>query len=81
MYFVYFLFSTVNNDLYVGSIEDVDRRLHLHSQGRVKSTKAYRPWKLLGKETYSTRSEAFQREHFLKNHQQKDIVRRKYNLI
>ncbi|MFH1990351.1 MAG: GIY-YIG nuclease family protein [Patescibacteria group bacterium] len=73
MYYVYFLKSLKNGDLYIGSTEDVNNRLKKHNGGKVKSTKFYRPWQLLDIETYNTRSEAVRRELFLKNHQQKEI--------
>ena len=79
-YFVYFLVSEKNNDLYVGSTEDVKKRVGLHNAGKVKSTKAYRPWRLLGFERYESRSEAVKRERFFKAHQQKEILKKKYGL-
>ena len=81
MYYVYFLKSSVNNDLYVGSTENVTLRVKLHNSGRVKSTKAYGPWELLEYETYSSRSEAVRRERFYKNHQQKDLLKSRYGLV
>ena len=80
-YFVYFLQSLRNNDLYVGSTENVESRVTLHNAGKVKSTKEYTPWKLLGLEECDSRSEAMRRESFLKAHQQKEILRKKYGLI
>ncbi|MDP3741523.1 MAG: GIY-YIG nuclease family protein [bacterium] len=78
MYFVYFLKSLINNDLYVGSCENLNTRLGRHNNGLVRSTKAYRPWKLLGYEEYNTRSEAVRRERFLKSHQQKEILKKRF---
>ena len=80
MYVVYFLRSTKNNDLYVGSAENVKKRLARHNGGLVRSTKAYRPWELLGFEEYATRGEAVQKERFYKSHQQKEILKRKYGM-
>ncbi len=77
MYFVYFLKSSANGDLYVGSCADLDARLRRHNGGLVKSTKPYRPWQLLGHEEYNTRSEAVRRERFLKTGQQKEILKKK----
>ena len=81
MYYVYFLKSLKNNDLYVGSTEHLDERVYLHNSGKVKSTQFHRPWVLLGNEVYTTRSEAVRRERFLKNHQQKEILKRKYDML
>ena len=80
MYYVYFLKSLKNGDLYIGSTQNVQSRLALHNLGKVRSTKAYTPWQLLGLEEFSTRSEAFKREMFLKNHQQKELLKNKYSM-
>ena len=78
---MYFLQSLKNNDLYVGSTEDVEIRVALHNAGKVKSTKAYRPWKLLDFEEGESRSVAVKRERFFKTHQQKEILKKKYGLM
>ncbi|MDO8482194.1 MAG: GIY-YIG nuclease family protein [bacterium] len=80
-YYVYILKSTVNGDMYIGSTEDISRRIALHNKGKVRSTKGYKPWILLGQEEFQSRSEAFKREHFLKNHQQKKLLREKYGHV
>lgn len=67
--------------MYVGSTEDLENRLKLHNVGKVRSTKAKRPWKLLGYELYNLRSEAVKRERFLKSHQQKELLKQKYGLV
>lgn len=78
MHFTYVLISLKNHDMYIGSAASVEVRLALHNRGGVKSTKAYRPWKLLQSESFSSRREAVQRERFLKNHQQKEILKKRY---
>ena len=80
MYYVYYLLSLTNNDLYIGSTDDIKKRLNQHNNGRVKSTKAYRPWRLLGLEKFNSRGEAMKREKFLKSHQQKDLLKKKFKL-
>ena len=80
MYSLYFLISEKNGDLYVGSTEDRENRLFLHNAGKVRSTKAYRPWKLVGFEEYKSRSEATKQEKFFKTGQQKEILKKKYGL-
>ena len=81
MYFVYFLKSSINEDVYIGSTADIQNRLRLHNAGKVKSTKAYRPWTLLQYEVYNSRSEAVKKELFFKTGQQKEMLRRKYGLV
>ena len=81
MFYVYFLKSLKNNDLYIGSTENLENRFLLHNSGKVRSTKFYKPWELLGYETYNSRSEAVKREYFLKTGQQKELLRIKFGLV
>jgi putative endonuclease len=78
MYYVYFLKSKKNSFLYIGSCEDLTNRINLHNKGLVKSTKAYRPWKLVGYKEYNTRSEAVKNESFFKTGQQKALLKSRY---
>lgn len=78
--YVYVLRSLQNGDIYIGSTADISQRISLHNSGKVKSTKAYRPWVLLEYQAMNTRSEAVRQERFLKNHQQKEQIKRKFNL-
>ncbi len=80
LYYVYILKSTAHNRIYVGSSQDVNARLKLHNLGRVKSTKPYRPWVLLEKHTYKTRSEAVKFERFYKTGQQKEYIKLRHGL-
>lgn len=80
-YYVYVLKSQKNNDIYVGSTANLQKRIYLHNYGEVKSTKGYRPWKLLEYHKFSSRNEATKIEKFLKNHQQKEILKRKYDMV
>jgi len=79
-YYVYILRSLKNNDIYIGSTDNLIRRVKLHNQGKVKSTKAYKPWKLLEYTEFTTRSEAVRYERFLKTGRQKEILKKKYNI-
>ncbi|MCL5266929.1 MAG: GIY-YIG nuclease family protein [Bacteroidetes bacterium] len=42
-WYVYFLRSPVKRFTYVGSTDDLERRMVQHNSGYVQSTKAYRP--------------------------------------
>ncbi len=68
-YFVYVLQSDVTKKFYIGQTKDVEARLQKHNQGESQATKSGRPWRLLYKEFYETRSEAVLRERFLKSPQ------------
>lgn len=80
-YFTYVLRSGKNGDFYVGSTEDVGKRINLHNEGRVKSTKGYRPWELVECHKFNSRSEAIKHELFLKTGQQKEGLRKKYGVV
>ena len=51
---------------YVGSAENVEKRLQEHNSGKSKSTRAGVPWDLIHTEGFATRSEAMQREKKIK---------------
>ncbi|MDP3557727.1 MAG: GIY-YIG nuclease family protein [Bacteroidota bacterium] len=66
MTFVYILKSFKTGRFYYGSTDNLDNRLMMHNSGKVKSTKAFKPWVLHYKEEYETRSLARKRELFFK---------------
>ncbi|HVZ76144.1 MAG TPA: GIY-YIG nuclease family protein [Candidatus Paceibacterota bacterium] len=67
MFWIYVLKSEKFDISYVGSAENIERRLIQHNNGVSKFTKKYRPWKVIYSESYTTRSDALQREKFLKS--------------
>ncbi len=67
MYYVYVLRSSSPERLYIGSSADPDNRLKSHQAGRVRSTKAYRPWVRILLETHPDRETAEKRERYLKS--------------
>lgn len=66
MYYVYFLKSLKDNELYIGSCKDLRARFAKHNLGQITSTKNRRPLKLVYYEAYSVEEEARHREHNLK---------------
>jgi putative endonuclease len=66
-WFVYVIKSDVDGRLYKGMSQDVQSRLNLHNRGKVKSTSAYRPWKIIYVEECENSLAARQREKFLKS--------------
>jgi len=66
MYYVYIIQSSVRNWKYIGSTDNISRRLILHNSGATKSTKPYRPLRLIYSESFETKTEALKRETFLK---------------
>lgn len=78
IFYTYVLKSLKNSDIYIGSTENLNNRISRHNSGKVKSTKGYCPWQLLESHTFQTRSEAVKYEKFLKQHQQKELIQKKY---
>ena len=67
MFYTYILRSLLNGRHSFGSCADVELRLKSHNAGKVRSTKAYLPWKTIYVESFASRSEAYQREMFFKS--------------
>ena len=63
---VYILYSSAYNITYTGQTENLQNRLIKHNSGKVRSTKAYIPWKMIYHETFNTRAEAIRRESWYK---------------
>ncbi len=69
MYYVYIVKSTIKNWYYVGSTEDVSKRLKEHNAGITASTKPYAPFELVVSEEYNSKTQAIKRELKIKrNH-------------
>ena len=76
MFWVYVLQSEVTGRRYTGSCEDLDDRLRRHNAGHSAATKHGVPWRLIYKESYSSRSEAVRRELYLKSGVGRDELER-----
>ena len=72
MYYVYVLKSDNNGDVYVGFSSNLKQRLETHNSGKVRSTKANKPWKLIYYEAYRGKLDATKREKNLKMHAAKN---------
>ena len=66
MYTVYVLVNDKKR-LYIGMTNSLKRRLKEHYSGRCRSTKGFRPYRLVFSENYSTREEARKKEKYLKS--------------
>jgi Predicted endonuclease containing a URI domain len=74
---IYAIKSLIDNRLYVGMTQNLDRRLIEHNQGRTKSTKGYRPWVLIFKEEAEDRIKARKLEKYYKSGCGKEILKNK----
>lgn len=66
MWYVYFL-QLNNGDVYVGSTNDLRRRVDSHERGQVISTKAHRPIALKSYVAVKTETIARDLEHYFKS--------------
>jgi putative endonuclease len=66
-YFVYILKSKKHKRYYVGSAEDIKRRVETHNSERARWTKRFQPWSLVYSEEFELRGEAMKREKYLKS--------------
>lgn len=66
MHYTYLLKSKKNNQLYVGSTNDLRKRIEDHNKGKVFSTARYLPWEILYYKAYSSEKLARIREKRLK---------------
>jgi putative endonuclease len=51
----------------VGLTNSIERRLDQHNKGKNRSTKPYKPFELIYTETFKTRTEARNKEIYLKS--------------
>ena len=80
MYYVYVIKSEKNGKHYIGYSEDLESRLLSHNLGKVRSTKAYKPYKVIYKEEYKDKTAARKREIFLKSGQGREQLKNKFSM-
>ena len=79
MFYLYILYSTKNGRYYVGSCENINKRLRQHNLGLVRSTKFYLPWKIVYTEEYKTLSEARKRKYQVKSWKKRVAIEKLIN--
>ena len=78
MYYVYVIRSKEKGIDYVGMTVDLGRRLKEHNSGKTKSTKGYKPWKMIHSEVFEERQSARKREKYLKSGYGKMWIKKKW---
>jgi putative endonuclease len=71
---VYILESQKNNRYYVGSTDNINRRIYEHNIGKVVSTKNMRPWIVKVFIECDSLTKARSNEYRLKKYKRKDIL-------
>lgn len=77
MFFNYVLQSIKNGNLYKGYTSDLRKRIYEHNSGLNRSTKAYKPWKLVYYEACLNEEDAKRRENYLKTSQGERFLKRR----
>ena len=77
MNYVYVLVSQLDKKWYIGCTSDIAKRLNLHNSGKVRSTRARRPFQLLYSEQFVDKYEAFRNERFYKTAKGKRVLKKK----
>jgi putative endonuclease len=66
MFYVYVLKSQKDEELYIGSTGDLQKRFREHNSGKNPSTKSRKPFRLVYYEAYNAEADARKREQSLK---------------
>jgi putative endonuclease len=75
MGFVYILQSENSGRFYVGSTDDLDRRVDEHLRGKNLATRGRGPWKLVHSEQTTTLADARRRECEIKRWKSARLIR------
>lgn len=74
-YYVYIL-QTVDNTLYCGFTDDVEKRFEAHKNGEgAKYTRSHKPLKIVYTQRYETKSEAMKEEYRIKKLSRQDKIK------
>lgn len=66
MFYTYVIKNKKDLDLYIGSTNDLRRRIVEHNSGMVRSTKSRKPFEIVYYEAYKSKKDARKREYNLK---------------
>jgi putative endonuclease len=77
MWYVYILSSEKDKNLYVGSTDDIRRRINEHNSGKADSTRCRMPLKLEAYIAVKEKSKAIQLEEYLKTGSGKAILKKR----
>ncbi|MCR4283934.1 MAG: GIY-YIG nuclease family protein [Parcubacteria group bacterium] len=75
MYYTYAIKSEVRNYIYVGLTNNLDRRIKQHNDKKERTTRAYAPFRILFIEKFTTRTDARQKEKYLKSGAGKEYLK------
>ncbi len=77
MWFVYILKSLNSEFIYIGSTNDLNRRLQEHNDLKTQSTRPYAPFEMLAYVAVKTETKARELEHYFKTESGKAILKKR----
>jgi putative endonuclease len=75
-YYTYILYSESRNRYYIGSTNNLERRLEEHNHCHTKSTRSGIPWKIVYTKSFESSGEAKYYERFLKKQKSRKFIER-----
>lgn len=66
-FYTYVLISEIDQSLYIGYTDNLNRRLNEHNSGRSFTTKKKMPWAIIYYESCLSKEDAIAREKYLKS--------------
>ena len=75
-HYVYFIESISSEEYYIGYSTNLRQRIQAHNEGKNRSTKRYKPWRLIFYEAYRDEHDAKRREKYLKTSQGSRALKR-----
>ncbi len=80
MFFVYALYSSNYDKIYIGFSPDPEKRLLAHNDSRNDGwTRSFQPWSLVYSEKCTTKTDALKREKQLKSSRGRNFIREMIN--
>jgi putative endonuclease len=73
---VYAIQSQVRNYIYVGMTSDLQEWIGRHNGGRERTTRPYKPFRVIFTEQFESRAEARKKEKYLKSGSGKELLKR-----
>jgi len=74
VFFTYILYSNSLNKYYIGSTNNISRRLEEHNSRHTKSTRNGIPWHLVFVKTFGNHSEALKFEKMIKRQKSRKFI-------
>ena len=76
-WFVYILKSMNKDFIYIGSTNNLEKRLFDHNQGLVQSTKSFKPYKILAHIAVRTEQKVRTLEKYFKTGSEKAVLKKR----